>query len=221
MAAASTVAESTGAICVWRAHIEGQAGAKELLAVSPGSCSPLPRKHGGHCVQHALWLARARGQSAFGQSRLFFCVCSLLNKPTAPRTAHTTLYPLRGSAPPQEPGTWHLVGTCTLVNTPHVTHLRRGTWNLGTLEPPTISRRPPRNLEPRNLEPPQSHGPTVEPGTSEPRNPRRGGGTWNLGMDSKKKSARLWRAGKTWNLEPTGTYSQRGRGTRTAEPRKG
>eukprot|EP00964_Phaeocystis_antarctica_P004942 scaffold2692_cov46-Phaeocystis_antarctica.AAC.2 len=30
------------------------------------------------------------------------------------------------------------------------------TWNLepfGTLEPPTISRRPPRNLEPRNLEP--------------------------------------------------------------------
>ena len=58
-------------------------------------------------------------------------------------------------------------------------------------------------------------------GTSEPRNPRRGGGTWNLGMDSKKKSARLWRAGKTWNLEPTGTYSQRGRGTRTAEPRKG
>ena len=50
-------------ICVWRAHIEGQAaGAKELLAVSPGSCSPLPRKHGGHCVQHALWLARAVGQ---------------------------------------------------------------------------------------------------------------------------------------------------------------
>jgi len=57
--------------------------------------------------------------------------------------------------------------------------------------------------------------------TSEPRNPRRGGGTWNLGMDSKKKSARLWRARRTWNLEPTGTYSQRGRGTRTAEPRKG
>mgnify|MGYP005680703967 CR=1 FL=1 len=51
-------------ICVWRAHIEGQAGAKELLAVSPGSCSPLPRKHGGHCVQHALWLARA-GAKAF------------------------------------------------------------------------------------------------------------------------------------------------------------
>ena len=51
-------------ICVWRAHIEGQAaGAKELLAVSPGSCSPLPRKHGGHCVQHALWLARAWGKS--------------------------------------------------------------------------------------------------------------------------------------------------------------
>ena len=41
--------------------------------------------------------------------------------------------------------------------------------------------------------------------TSEPRNPRRGGGTWNLGMDSKKKSARLWRARRTWNLEP-GTY---------------
>ena len=46
-------------ICVLRAHIEGQAGAKELLAVSPGSCSPLPREHGGYCVQHALWLARA------------------------------------------------------------------------------------------------------------------------------------------------------------------
>ena len=30
-------------------------------------------------------------------------------------------YPLRGSAPPQEPGTWSLAGTCTLVNTPHVT----------------------------------------------------------------------------------------------------
>ena len=52
-------------ICVWRAHIEGQAGAKELLVVSPGSCSPLPRKHGGHCVQHALWLARARHKSIF------------------------------------------------------------------------------------------------------------------------------------------------------------
>eukprot|EP00964_Phaeocystis_antarctica_P128202 scaffold91946_cov25-Phaeocystis_antarctica.AAC.1 len=37
-------------------------------------------------------------------------------------------------------------------------------------------------------------------------------------MDSKKKSARLWRTRRTWNLEPTGTYSQRGRGTRTAEP---
>ena len=32
--------------------------------MSPGSCSPLPRKHGGHCVQHALWLARA-GAKAF------------------------------------------------------------------------------------------------------------------------------------------------------------
>ena len=53
-------------ICVWRAHIEGQAGAKELLAVSPGSCSPLPREHGGHCVQHALWLARAAAK-AFAQ----------------------------------------------------------------------------------------------------------------------------------------------------------
>ena len=64
--AAGVVAESTGAmVCVWRAHIEGQAGAKELLAVSPGSCSPLPRKHGGHCVQHALWLARARHKSIF------------------------------------------------------------------------------------------------------------------------------------------------------------
>ena len=58
-------------ICVWRAHIEGQAGAKELLAVSPGSCSPLPREHGGHCVQHALWLARA-GAKHFAQ-RDFFC----------------------------------------------------------------------------------------------------------------------------------------------------
>ena len=57
-------------ICVWRAHIEGQAGAKELLAVSPGSCSPLPRKHGGHCVQHALWLARA-GQSIWSEPTFF------------------------------------------------------------------------------------------------------------------------------------------------------
>ena len=32
--------------------------------MSSGSCSPLPRKHGGHCVQHALWLARA-GAKAF------------------------------------------------------------------------------------------------------------------------------------------------------------
>ena len=23
--------------------------------------------------------------------------------------------------PPQEPGTWNLAGTCTLVNTPHIT----------------------------------------------------------------------------------------------------
>ena len=57
-------------ICVWRAHIEGQAGAKELLVVSPGSCSPLPRKHGGHCVQHALWLARAGAKSI--SAGLFF-----------------------------------------------------------------------------------------------------------------------------------------------------
>ena len=72
------VAESTGrvtgrhVICAWRAHIEGQAaGAKELLAVSPGSCSPLPRKHGGHCVQHALWLTRA-GAKALAQPPNFF-----------------------------------------------------------------------------------------------------------------------------------------------------
>ena len=52
--------------------------------------------------------------------------------------------------------------------------------------------------------------------TSEPRNPRRGGGTWNLGMDSKKKSARrLWRARRTWNLqEPTAEGSRnQNRGT--------
>eukprot|EP00964_Phaeocystis_antarctica_P119145 scaffold82880_cov27-Phaeocystis_antarctica.AAC.1 len=41
-----------------------RSGAKELLAMSSGPCSPLPRKHGGHCVQHALWLARA-GAKAF------------------------------------------------------------------------------------------------------------------------------------------------------------
>ena len=58
-------------ICVWRAHIEGQAGAKELLAVSPGSCSPLPREHGGHCVQHALWLARAGAKHLVRAD--FFC----------------------------------------------------------------------------------------------------------------------------------------------------
>ena len=63
-------------ICVWRAHMEGQAGAKELLAVSPGSCSPLPRKHGGHCVQHALWLARAVGQKACSAAELFARVAS-------------------------------------------------------------------------------------------------------------------------------------------------
>ena len=64
-------------ICIWRAHIEGQAGAKELLAVSPGSCSPLPTEHGGHCVQHALWLARA-GAKALAQPlcRTFFCPAS-------------------------------------------------------------------------------------------------------------------------------------------------
>ena len=76
------VAESTGrvtgrhVICAWRAHIEGQAaGAKELLAVSPGSCSPLPRKHGGHCVQHALWLTRA-GAKALAQPPNFFFAAS-------------------------------------------------------------------------------------------------------------------------------------------------
>ena len=63
-------------ICVWHAHMEGQAGAKELLAVSPGSCSPLPRKHGGHCVQHALWLARAVGQKLAQLPTLFARVAS-------------------------------------------------------------------------------------------------------------------------------------------------
>ena len=35
--------------------------------------------------------------------------------------ARRKVYPMQGSAPPQEPGTWNLAGTCTLVNTPHVT----------------------------------------------------------------------------------------------------
>ena len=88
-------------------------------------------------------------------------------------------------------------------------------WNLGTSHNLTA---PPRNLEPRNLEPPQSHGPTVEPGTSEPRNPRRGGGTWNLGMDS-KRNRRAYGAPVepgTWNLqEPTrrGVSRNQNRGT--------
>ena len=70
MAAANSRTPRRYPICVWLAHTEGQAGAKELLAVSPGSCSPLPREHGGHCVQHALWLARA-GAKHLCSARLF------------------------------------------------------------------------------------------------------------------------------------------------------
>ena len=36
------------------------------------------------------------------------------------RVCSPSVYPLQGSAPPQEPGTWNLGGTCTLVNTPHI-----------------------------------------------------------------------------------------------------
>ena len=38
-----------------------------------------------------------------------------------PRACQVTFYPMQGFAPPQEPGTWNLAGTCTLVNTPHAT----------------------------------------------------------------------------------------------------
>ena len=41
-------------ICVWRAHIEGHAGAKELEQLSGVASGvawlPLPRKHGGRCM---------------------------------------------------------------------------------------------------------------------------------------------------------------------------
>jgi len=65
------VAESTGAmICVWRAHIEGQAGAKELLAVSPGS-----RAHLCLGSMAAIACSTRSGSPALGQKhfcRLFF-----------------------------------------------------------------------------------------------------------------------------------------------------
>ena len=76
-------------ICVWRAHIEGQAGAKELLAMSSGSCSPLPRKHGGHCVQHALWLALAGAKAFLTGRRLFPGVFAQL--PNSGEYAHASI----------------------------------------------------------------------------------------------------------------------------------
>ena len=57
-------------ICVWRAHIEGQAGAKELLAVSPGS-----RAHLCLGSMAAIACSTRSGSPALGQKhfcRLFF-----------------------------------------------------------------------------------------------------------------------------------------------------
>ena len=61
----ATVVVGRHMICVWLARTHRRPGRGQGVASDVvWLVLTLPRKHGGHCVQHALWLARA-GAKAF------------------------------------------------------------------------------------------------------------------------------------------------------------